>query len=163
MGKPPISWRRKWAEIEKEFGLPPRMLVQNWRSNATYRTIAKALGVSARTLRRWRGYWGLEIHPAPYGPDRVRDEFSRKEAVVDTRALGLGYPSAAEYIRHQKMVNATDSEIAEALQCCTMTIWRHKPSEVRGIQNLSPAGREKLRECGRMSKGRHQPRDHPWR
>lgn len=149
----------KWAELEKEFGCSAKLLVIRWRQNSTYRTIASAVGISKRQLRRWMRYWGIE-------PDgQKRDEFSQPIHTCDKRARELGFDDAADAIRHYKLPphRWADWQIAELLECSEPTIWRHKPNDIKGTVCISDRGREKLRECGRKAGGRIPDPDHPWR
>lgn len=150
-----------WREIESEFGRPIQVLVEDWRENSTFRTISAAIGICEKTLRRWRKEWGM-----PIGADRKTDEFSRPVSKVDRKAKKLGFDDAADLIRYYKLPprNLVDWQIAtpQLLDCSLMTVYRHKPVELAGIQNLSPEGREKLRQCGLVSGGRPLV-THPWR
>ena len=154
-----MIYSRKWPEIEREWGRSARVLVEDWRDNSTFRTIAAALGVSVRTLQRWRNHWGMKM-----GGPRKRDEFSCPAHACDVRARALGFESAGDFIRHYKLPphSKTDAWIADRLRCSVSTVHRHKPDEIVGIWNLSPAGREKLRECGRRNGG-HPAANHPWK
>lgn len=96
------------------------------------------------------------------GAERKTDEFSSPGSRVDRRAVELGFANAADLIRHYKLSRKmVDWQIAEILRCSMMTVYRHKPVEIRGIQNLTSEGRAKLRDCGLKSSGRPSL-NHPW-
>lgn len=155
----PISIERRWELIEKEFGYPIKDLLERWRKDSTYKTMSKAIGVHTRTLRRWRRLLDL-----PIGDERKTDEFSVPESRIDRRAKRLGFDDAADLIRCYKLDphHWVDWQIADLLGCSMMTVYRHKPKELRGIQNLSPKGRKKLSECGKKTGGKPRA-DHPWK
>lgn len=137
------SWIRKWKEIEKEWGRHPRLLVQDWRMNSTYRTISKVFGVCDKTLRSWRRYWGLPIDVNDNGCDEFTVMDRERNRKTEKAARHLEFSSFEDALRFFKLREClTDPEIAKKLGVSVRSVVRRKPPELRGIMvQHSRAGR----------------------
>ena len=128
------SWLRKWEEIEKEWGRSPRLLVQDWRANSTYRTICAALGVCDKTLRSWRKFWDLPIDVNDNGQDEFTLEDYKNSRKTEKAAKQLDFASFEDAYRYFKLrKHLTDPEIAKRLGVSVRSIVRRKPAELQGL------------------------------
>lgn len=114
------------SQIEREFGKSPFRLYRELRSHSTFRTISATMGISEKTLRRWRMGWGESLCTQAFSDDRIFDEFSKPGCPTDIKARELDYGDAVHAVECWANEGLTNGQMAEKLDCCVMTILRKK-------------------------------------
>ncbi len=118
--------------LELEFDEPLADIVIGMREQAcSWKTIAGALGISSRTLRRWRRKIGF----SPIDSRNIVRENHFKPRMVDEIARRHGYNDFEDMYRDMRLSKKmTVAQMSEKTKICERTITKWTPRELKGTE-----------------------------